>query len=114
MGNLGGSDETANVTVYANTTVVASSLLSVKAGNLTAFTLPYSGQALTQGNYTLKAVVSPVANETYTADNTATGSIITVTGAIPEFDSTALLAVFFVAASALILVFRRKKPSPRT
>ena len=109
LANLGGSDENVNATVYANSTMIASSNLVVKAGNVTTATLPYTGQALTPGNYTLKAVVNPVANETYTADNTTTGSVITVTSLIPEFDSTALLAVFFTVSSAFIVAFRRKK-----
>ncbi len=107
--NFGGYDENINVTVYANSTLIASSTLLLGSGNSTSATLPYNGQTLTAGNYRLKAVVSPVANETYTADNTIAGTVITVTGTIPEFDATAFLAVFIIASSVLILAFRRKK-----
>ncbi len=107
--NFGGSDETANVTVYANTTLIASANLIIQAGNLSSFNLPYNGGALTPGNYTLKAIVSQVANETYTADNTITGSVITVTGTIPELNPTTFLATLFIASSVLTLAFRKKK-----
>ena len=108
LGNLGGFDENANLTVYANTTVIASGSFTVKADNLTQLALPYNGQALTPGNYTLKAVVSPVAQETYTADNTALGGIITVTEVIPEFPAAMMLTVLLTLTLAVTLAFRRK------
>lgn len=108
LGNLGGSDENVNVTVYANTTIVASSSLVVKAGNLTKATLPYTGQALNPGTYTLKATVSQVAGETYTADNTATGSAITVTETIPEFPPATMLAALITLTLAVSLASKRK------
>jgi hypothetical protein len=78
MGNLGGSDENVDVIVYANSTVIASSSLIVKASNLTNVTLSSNGQVLTAGTYTLTAHVSPVAGENYMVDNTVTGGVVTV------------------------------------
>jgi hypothetical protein len=89
--NFGGHDENANITVYANSSVVASSSMVLKSGNLTNLILPYTGQALTPGTYTLKTTVSQVAGETYTADNTVTGGTITVTDVIPEFSPIMIL-----------------------
>jgi hypothetical protein len=109
MGNLGGSNESVNASVYANSTLVASSTLTLVAGNLTTATLPYSGQILSPGNYTLKAVVSPVTGETYTADNTVVGSVIRVTGVIPEFPPAVMLSTLVILTLALTLLSSRKQ-----
>jgi hypothetical protein len=113
LGNLGGSDENVDVIVYANTTMVASYSLVVKAGNLTKITLPYTGQALNPGTYVLKATVSQVAGETYTGDNTVTGESITVTDVIPEFPPLTLLAALIVLTLTISLAFKRKANNKR-
>ena len=108
LGSLGGSDENVNVTVYANNTAIASSSIVAKASNLTYAMLPYTGQALTPGTYMLKATVSQVAGETYTADNAVTGGIITVTEVVPEFPAAVMLAALITITLAVSLAFRRK------
>jgi hypothetical protein len=111
LANYGGFDENVTVTVYANSTIVAFYSLVSKVGNLTSVVLPYSGQALTPGTYTLKAVVSPVAQEIYTADNIAIGTVITVTDVIPEFPHVLMLTALITVTLAVSLGFRRKNKS---
>lgn len=76
--NMGGNDETFNVTVYANTTSIESTTLTLSSGNTTTISLTCNTAGLRVGNYTLTSYVKPLANETYTADNTIIGGIITV------------------------------------
>lgn len=97
LANHGGFDENVTVTVYANGTVVASYSLVSMVGNLTSVMLPYTGQALNPGTYTLKATVSQVSGKTYTADNTVAGGTITVTEVVPEFPPALLLAALMIA-----------------
>jgi len=81
--NMGGNTENVNVTVYANTTVIASGILALPRTSTTAISLPCITTGLRIGNYTLTAYINPVANETYTADNTFIGRIITVVDKTP-------------------------------
>ena len=113
LGNLGGSDESVSITVYANSTIIATSTLTVKAGNLTTATLPYTGQALAPGTYTLKAAVSQVAGETYTADNTVTGGTITVTDVIPEFSPILILTTALLLTGIVAALSTRKNPQKK-
>jgi hypothetical protein len=76
--DMGSYPETFNVTVYANTTVLASqnvTLASIASANLTC-TWNTTGFAI--GNYTISAYARPVPNETNTANNNFTAGTVTV------------------------------------
>jgi hypothetical protein len=76
--NLSINPETFNVTVYANTTAIASRTVTLSDNNFTVFSVPCATTGLKIGNYTLTAYVNPLANETNTLDNKVIGGIITI------------------------------------
>jgi hypothetical protein len=77
--NHGSYGETFNVTVYANTTVIASQAVTLTSGNSTTISLVWDTTGFTKGSYTISAYAWPVPGETDTADNTCMGGIVTVT-----------------------------------
>jgi hypothetical protein len=76
--NQGNSPETFNVTVYANTTSVASQNVTLSSGNSTAINFTWDTSGFVKGNYTIKAVAAPVPGETDTADNNCTDGLVVV------------------------------------
>jgi parallel beta-helix repeat protein len=69
--------ETFNVTVYANSTLLASENLTFTNGN-TNVTFTWNTTGFAYGTYNLTAYAWSVANETNTANNNFTGGLITV------------------------------------
>jgi hypothetical protein len=86
IGNLGGSIETFNTTVYANQTIIDSPVeTTLTSGSFTTLTFAWDTIGFAYGNYTLSAYAWPVPGETDTADNnfTAEGCFsVTVPGDI--------------------------------
>jgi hypothetical protein len=79
--DLGGYPETFNVTVYANQTIIATSMnttLTVASSTNLTFTWNTTGSAY--GNYTISAYAWPVPNETDTTDNNCTDGLVLMTG----------------------------------
>jgi hypothetical protein len=118
LANLGGNVETFNVTVYANTTSIASETLTLSSGNITTISLPCTTAGLQIGSYLLTAYVNPLVNESYTADNTIIGSTITVIEgpqqpSQPGADYTLLMiagaVVIVLAVVVVYFMMRRKK-----
>jgi len=70
IANQGHFPETFNVTVYANTTIISQTEVTLTSGNSTTITFVWNTTGFAKGNYTIWAYVSPVSNETDTADNT--------------------------------------------
>jgi hypothetical protein len=80
IGNEGSFAETFNVTVYANTTAVASQDITLSSGNSTNITLTWNTTGFAYGNYTISASATLVQGETNTEDNNfAMSSVVTVT-----------------------------------
>ena len=77
--NPGDYTETFNVTVYANTTAIATQTVTLTSGNSTTITFTWNTAGFSYGNYTISAYAWPVPNETNTADNTYTGGRVLVT-----------------------------------
>jgi len=77
--NQGGNNETFQVTAYANETSIASQELNLESGNITTIALMGETSSLSDGDYTLSAYATPVANETDIADNTRDYGDITIT-----------------------------------
>jgi hypothetical protein len=76
--NQGNFTETFNVTVYANTTSIASKNVTLSSGNSTAINFTWDTSGFVKGNYTIKAVAAPVPGETDTADNNCTDGLVVV------------------------------------
>ena len=76
--NQGNYSETFNVTVYANTTSIASQTVTLTSGNSTTITFTWNTTGFAKGNYTISAYVWPVQGETHTADNTFTDGWVIV------------------------------------
>jgi hypothetical protein len=78
--NQGSYTETnINVTVYANTTSVASQNVTLSSGNSIIITFTWNTLGFAKGNYTISAYAWPVPGETHTADNNYTYGLVQVT-----------------------------------
>jgi parallel beta-helix repeat protein len=73
------SGGTINVSVYANSTIIEQTEVTLAGGsNFTTITLSWDTAAFAYGNYTLKAVAESLPGETDTTDNTLTDGVVTV------------------------------------
>ena len=71
--NQGDYEETFNVTVYANTTVIGTQIVNnLFNGTSTVLAFTWNTTSVAYGNYTISAYAEPVPNETYVADNNVT------------------------------------------
>lgn len=89
--DLGSYRETFNLTLCANTTIIASQNVTLSAGDSENLTITWNTTGFAFGNYTINATAGPVPGETDTGDNTFTDAAILVT--IPgdingDFNST--------------------------
>ena len=74
--NQGSFTETFNVSTYANTSLIDSSLNNtLTSGNSTTITFTWNTTDFAKGNYTIWAYVTPVTGETDTADNTLVAAV---------------------------------------
>jgi len=69
VSNQGNFTETFNVTVYANTTSIATQTVTIASGNSTTITFTWNTTGFAKGNYTISAYAWPVPDETDTNDN---------------------------------------------
>jgi hypothetical protein len=76
--NQGGSSEALHVTVYANSTPIASKDLALDSWNITTLNLTGAISGFSEGSYLLSAYVAPVANESDIGDNTYNYGFLTV------------------------------------
>jgi hypothetical protein len=76
--NQGYPTETFNVTVYANTTSIATQTVTLTSGNSTTIAFTWNTIGFAKGNYTIRAYAWPVPGETHTADNTLTDGWVIV------------------------------------
>jgi hypothetical protein len=79
MANQGDLTETFNVTIYANTTAVNQTEVTLTSGVSTTVTLTWNTTGFIKGNYSISAYATPVHGETDTTDNTFVYGSITVT-----------------------------------
>jgi parallel beta-helix repeat protein len=79
LANQGDYTETFNVTVYANTTSIASQNVTLSSGNSTAINFTWNTAGFAKGNYTISAAAEILPGETDTTDNNLTDGWITVT-----------------------------------
>jgi parallel beta-helix repeat protein len=77
--NQGDFTETFNVTVYANTTSIATQTVTLTSGNSTTITFTWNTTGFAKGNYTISAYAWPVIGEADTDDNTLPDGLVTVT-----------------------------------
>jgi PKD repeat protein len=77
--NEGDFTETFNVTVYANTTVAATQIVTLSSRNSRTITFIWNTTGFAKGNYTIRAYAWPVLGETDKADNTLADGWVIVT-----------------------------------
>jgi parallel beta-helix repeat protein len=77
--NYGVYPETFNITLYANTTLVATQVVTLANASSTTISFTWNTNGFAKGNYTLSAVADQVPGETYAADNTLIGGWVLVT-----------------------------------
>jgi hypothetical protein len=100
--NLGSYPETFNVTVYANTTYVASQNVTLSGGTSANVTFTWNTASFASGNYTISAYAWPVPGETNTANNSLAGGTVYVgipgdingDGTVDIYDAILLAAAF--------------------
>jgi len=73
-----GDTETFNVTLYANTTIIASQAVTLTSGSTTTLTFLWNTTGWSKGNYTISAYAWPVQGEVETADNTLSDGAVLV------------------------------------
>jgi hypothetical protein len=98
--NYGAHIEAFNVTIYVNTTIIATvTNITLTNGTSTTLTLKWNTTGFVKGTYTITAYVTPVPNETYTEDNTLNDGIVTVTkkGDVNGDDEVNVLDLILVA-----------------
>jgi hypothetical protein len=76
--NEGGYDETFNVTVYANQTVIGTENVTLSVGNSTTMTFTWNTTGFAKGIYNISAYALPVNDETETGDNNRTNGVVMV------------------------------------
>jgi outer membrane protein assembly factor BamB len=79
VADKGDYTETFTVTIYANSTVIGTTQVSLNATDRTTLTLTGDTSSLAKGNYTISAVADTVAGEIDTTDNNCTVGTVTVT-----------------------------------
>jgi len=77
--NYGMDNEAFTVTVYANTIIIATQIITLTSRNSTTITLTWNTAGFAKGNYTIKAVADTVSGETDKADNTFPDGTVKVT-----------------------------------
>jgi phospholipase C len=76
--DLGDYPETFNVTVYANTTYVASQNVTLSSGNSASVTFTWNTRDFAYGNYTIQAYAWPLPGETNITNNRLTDGMVYV------------------------------------
>jgi len=76
--NYGINSETFNVTVYVNTTSIATQTVTLRSISSTTITFTWNTTGFVKGNYTIKAIADTVLGEIHTTDNTHIDSIVCV------------------------------------
>jgi len=79
VANLGDTPETSTVTLYANSTPVASGNFGVSNGRFVLVQILWDVAGFTKGNCTMSAYVQPVPNEANITDNTYVDGSVKVT-----------------------------------
>jgi hypothetical protein len=70
IANLGWNNESVQIDLYANSTLLATGSIEIMGGSNTNTAMNFSTSILSPGNYTLRILANPVQGETYTTDNT--------------------------------------------
>lgn len=68
--NQGETFETFNLTIYVNTSSIASQVATLPSGDLAILKFIWNTTGFAKGNYVISAYATPVSGETDTADNT--------------------------------------------
>lgn len=76
--NLGIYNETFNLSIYANTTLIETRSMTLTGMNVSTETFVWDTTGFPKGNYTIIAYAEPVLHETSTSDNTLEGDWIIV------------------------------------
>jgi hypothetical protein len=97
--NQGLQEETFNLTLYANSTIIGSVNSSLVSGDSAVLTFLWNTTGFAKGNYHVRASALPVLNETNTGNNELTGGWIFVTLA-GDFDADHDVDIFDLVAIA--------------
>lgn len=88
--NYGAYNETFNILIYANETIIQNKTITLEAGKSITLTSMWNASGLTKGNYTLSAYIKPVPGETETQNNQLVDGYLfislkgDITGVVPQ------------------------------
>jgi hypothetical protein len=110
VANHGDCTETFNVTVYANTTIISQTEVTLASGNSTIITFTWNTTGFAKGNYTISAYVWPVQDEIDIDNNNLTdGQVRVVTPGNVNGDGIVNMIDIY---TELILRFMCKRGEP--
>jgi parallel beta-helix repeat protein len=91
--NMDYNDETVNVTIFANSTAIFQTQVSLAAKNATAMAFLWNTTDFVYGNYTISAYAEPLLGETNTANNNFTCAVPVHVG-VPGDVSSEVVGVY--------------------
>lgn len=101
IANYGAHDETVNVSLYANETLIEMQTVTLTSGAYTTMAFSLDTAILAKGNYTFHAVTDTVPGETFTFDNTLFKGWVLVT--LPgDVDSNRIVDIFDIVLMASV------------
>jgi hypothetical protein len=107
--NSGDYTENFNLTVYANTTVIATQIVTLAGGNSTTVAFTWNTTGSIYGNYTISAYAEPVLGETNTTNNTYNDGWVVVT--IPgDVDGNGVVSILDVVKITAIYASKEGAP----
>jgi parallel beta-helix repeat protein len=108
VANHGAYTETLNITLYANSTTIASTISTLEHVDFATTYFVWNTTNFANGNYTLNAKILPVTGEVDTTNNDLT---LTETpfAIIPEFPLITVLPVFIVLSTIVIIATKEKR-----
>jgi hypothetical protein len=108
--NIGLNEETFNIAIYANFTLIGSKTVTLTSGSEVDETITCETEQLDLGDYTLMAYSIPVTGERYLYDNIIMGDMFNIVE--PSFDNMIFVyigAVIAVLALTIFVIFRYLK-----
>jgi hypothetical protein len=80
IGNQGRYDETANITIYANETIIATlAIITLRKESYETIVFTWNTTGLVKGKYTITPHATQVQNEIDTSDNCHLAGLVTIT-----------------------------------
>ena len=107
--NQGETFETFNLTIYVNTSSIASQVATLPSGDLAILKFIWNTTGFAKGNYVISAYATPVSGETDTADNTFVDGTIYV-GIPGDINGDRVVDIFDITYICVVYDTRMGEP----